>query len=110
MNLIESAGRELLRLQKAVADNTAFSYLGRGGSQGTGTNRLRSSFAGGGHFDGSQVSRGFGAGAAVGGGAAAAAERQRDVARLCAVMEVTAVLLCTLSGALSQVRAVVVNR
>lgn len=37
------------------------------------------------------------------GGVAADAERKRDAVRLCAVMEVTSVLLCTLSVALSQV-------
>ena len=118
--LVETAGRELLALQKAVAaaesggalagggggggsggggglqNNAGTGYSGFGAAGGAGS---FASFGGGrGGFGGGDGGPGGAAGAAAG-----AAERRRDVFRLCAVMEVTSVLLCTLSVALSQV-------
>lgn len=110
VNLMETAGRELLALQKEVGANS---------STPGGTSNLPNSFGVGcgagpfGSFGGGAAAaavvtaasnRGFGSGGGAGG-----AERQRDVVRLCAVTEVTSVLLCTLSMALSQVRFVAVG-
>eukprot|EP00903_Cladosiphon_okamuranus_P015217 g14064.t2 len=111
--LVETAGRELLALQKAVAaaergGALAGDALAGGGSDGLQNNSSIGLSSGFGAALGAGSFARFGGGDGGPGGAtaaaaeAASAESRRDVFRLCAVMEVTSVLLCTLSMALSQ--------
>lgn len=115
VNLLESAGRELLTLQKSVGQSIigavgAGVHNGFGAGAGT---RPFGSFGGSNGGSGAAgamsmaTNRGFGSlgGAAGGGDDGGASGGQRGVVRLCAVTEVTSVLLCTLSMALSQVMA-----
>ncbi|CAM9536402.1 unnamed protein product [Pylaiella littoralis] len=80
--------------------------FGPGGAAAVGGAGSFGSFGGGARAAGAgeMMSRGgvFGGGGGGADGGVGAAERQRDAFRLCAVMEVTSVLLCTLSMALSQ--------
>lgn len=113
VNLLETAGRELLALQKIVGDSNPLNPAGKsfhtGFGAGTGVGPFGS--FGGGAAAGAAASAAAVAGGAGGVGATGVggrdggneAQRQRDVVRLCAVMEITSVLLCTLSMALSQV-------
>lgn len=114
VNLLESAGRELLTLQKSVGQSvigTVGAGVHNGFGAGAGT-RPFGSFGGSSGGSGAAgamsaaTNRGFGSlGGAAGGGDGGGSGGQRDVVRLCAVTEVTSVLLCTLSMALSQVMA-----
>lgn len=105
MTLLETAGRELLAFEQIVSERTVapsggslpnnFSVdagAGRFGAFGGGAGRATAAAA-------TTTGLGFGDVAGIG------EEQQQDVVRLCAVMEVTSVLLCTLSIALSQVYA-----
>lgn len=98
MTLLETAGRELLAFEQIVGERTV---VPSGGS-------LPNSFgadAGAGRFGGGagRAAAAATTGLGFGGVAGSGEEEQQDVVRLCAVMEVTSVLLCTLSIALSQV-------
>lgn len=104
VNLLETAGRELLALQKIVGDNNPLKLAGKslqnGFRAGAGAGPF-GSFGGG--AAAAAAASAAAAAAGGGGGVGGGAQRQRDVVRLCAVMEITSVLLCTLSVALSQV-------
>lgn len=108
ITLLETAGRELLALQKVVGDNAlsaggAANFASGFASGGTGRSGIGSfgSFGGGVAGITADVT---GAGGAASRGLEGGGALHRDVVRLCAVMEITSVLLCTLSMALSQVR------
>ncbi|CAM9538956.1 unnamed protein product [Ascophyllum nodosum] len=85
VTLLETAGRELLALQEAVGQNVAVP----GGSN------LQNNFTG---ITLTSLGGRLGTATAA---VTTTAERQREVVRLCAVMEATSALLCTLSMAFS---------
>ena len=113
VNLLETAGRELLALQKIVGDSNPVDPTGKSLHTGFGVGTGVGPF---GSFGGGAAAAAVASAPAVAGGGGVGvggvggrdgengAQRQRDVVRLCAVMEITSVLLCTLSMALSQVR------
>lgn len=138
VNLLETAGRELLQLKKSVGESSVIQgqrgnlqggFSGRNGANGGGGFGPFAGFGGSAGLAaaaassnptgasvvgmGGALGRGLGTGgmggvvSGVGGGGGVGvggeAERQRDLVRLCAVTEVTSVLLCTLAVALNQV-------
>lgn len=92
MTLLETAGRELLALEQIIGEKTV---VPSGGSlpNSFGADAVAGRFGGGAGKATAAATTGLGFGE----------EQQQDVVRICAVMEVTSVLLCTLSIALSQV-------
>ncbi|CAM9948561.1 unnamed protein product, partial [Ectocarpus sp. 13 AM-2016] len=109
VTLVETAGRELLALQKTVAETDGITPTATAATAGGGGLHYTNGLSGYGFGHGATAAAAPAAaagvtgsfGAFVGGGGDEA-ERHRDVFRLCAALEVTSVLLCTLSMALSQ--------
>lgn len=112
VTLVETAGRELLALQKTVAETDGIPPTATPATAGGGGLHYTNGLSGYGFGHGATAAGATAAAAGVtgsfgafgGGGGGDEAERHRDVFRLCAALEVTSVLLCTLSMALSQVR------